>query len=150
MNKSIIASYAVALIVTIVLGLFSVHTAKSTNPVYHKCVESGLGYKVRSKWGTYNINYNIDYNINYIFETKTDVSCAHTATKDALELAIKETFDTLARLGTDVGSIAFRHPDGWQTYMTIERVMNNKQTVVGSHRTETSGGIIVWDHYPRS
>ena len=135
---------------TIVINLFSVHTAKSANPVYHKCVESGLGYKGRSKWGTYNINYNKHYNIEYIFETKTDVSCAHTATKDALELAIKETVDTLARLGTDAGSIAFRHPDGWQTYMTIEQVRNNSKRVVGSDTTETSGGIIVWDHYPRS
>lgn len=141
MNKSIIASYAVALIVTIVLGLFSVHTVKSTNPVYHKCVESGLGFRRHHIMGN-------RYTINYILETQTGVSCADTTTKDVLELALKESFDTLARLGTDVGSVQFRHPDGWQTYMTIKQVIN--EGVVGIHTTETSDGIIVWDYCPSS
>lgn len=132
MNR--IISYTVVVIVAIALSLFKVYIAKSAEPVYHKCVESGFDF----------YSEKCSYNVNYVFETQTGVSCPDTATMDSLVLALEGTVDALGRVGKNTGSALFKHTDGWKTYMTIERRSCSSSYAPHTPKTEVSKGKIYW------
>lgn len=61
------------------------------------------------------------FQVDYKFDVREGMACEDVLTLEAVNLAKEKSAEQLHRLDASTGSVTYRHPDGWQTYMTFEQ-----------------------------